>query len=55
MENKELNKKLDNFLGNEDDLDQEVKQKRKVLKDKSLTERINRKILLEDGRQLLRG
>jgi hypothetical protein len=40
---------LDEFLGNEE----ESNDKKKVKSDKSLIERIDKKIITEDGRQLL--
>ena len=48
---KEANKKLDNFLGNETP---ECQGDECIIRtDKSLVERINKKIITEDGRQLL--
>ena len=56
--NKEVNKVIDSFLG-----DTQVKPEQQemdcssgtcvIKKDKSMVERINKKIIVEDGRQLL--
>lgn len=56
---KEVNKKLDDFLSddenNENNDKKEKKEKKKVLRTKGdLIERIDRKFVTEDGRQLLR-
>lgn len=55
---KEVNKKLDDFLSDDEDQNQEndkKKQKEKILKSRSgLIERIDRTFVTEDGRQLLR-
>ncbi len=47
--NKNINKNLDTFLDNEDCNGEECK----IKTDKSLVERINKKIVTDDGRQLL--
>lgn len=51
---KDINKKLDNFLGNEEDLDCEVtNDKKKVVKDRTIIERAEKIVITEDGRRLL--
>jgi len=57
---KEINKNLDNFLSDDENTDEKKNKEKKnqkelVLKSRSgLIERIDRKIITEDGRQLLR-
>lgn len=46
-------KELDNFLDNNQEGQEEELGKKVIIKDKSLVERINKTILVEDGRQLL--
>lgn len=49
---KDLNKNLDEFLGKEQEV--ECTSEQCIIKgDKSLVERINKKVLTEDGRELL--
>lgn len=49
---KDLNKDLDQFLGNEPE--QECTDEECIIKtDKSIIERVNKKIITDDGRQLL--
>jgi len=53
---KELDEKLDSFLENEDQEDQEEQCEGEeciIKTDKSLVERINKKIVTQDGRELL--
>lgn len=50
---KDINNELDQFLDDENKSNDEAKITKKIVKDKSITERIEKKILLEDGRQLL--
>lgn len=56
MENeKKLETALDNFIQENPELNTEncTTQECKIKQDKSLLERINKKIIIEDGRQLL--
>jgi hypothetical protein len=49
----DLNKKLDNFLGKKQE-EMECNDETCMIKsDKSIIERVNKKIITEDGRQLL--
>lgn len=49
-----LNKAIDGYLGNTENTDLDCSSGVCVIKgDKSLVERINKKIITEDGRQLL--
>ena len=54
MEN-ELNDKLNDFLSDENELDNEneITKKTVMYDDKSLTERVDRDLITEDGRFLL--
>lgn len=50
----DLNLELDNFLGDKKNEDLNCNDEGCIIKtDKSLVERINKKIITEDGRQLL--
>jgi len=51
MKNK-INNSLDDFL--ENDKKENTENKKKIKKDKSIIERVDKVILVEDGRQLLR-
>ena len=55
IENKKLDKTLDRFLNNEnEDSDLDCTSGVCIIKgDRSIVERINKKIITEDGRQLL--
>lgn len=53
MEN-DIKKTLDNFLDDEDNEKEVKKNEKKIKKDKSIIERVDKVILVEDGRQLLR-
>lgn len=50
---KDINKNLDKFLGNEDELDCEITKEKKVVKDRTIIERAEKVVIVEDGRRLL--
>lgn len=54
MDNK-IKKALENFIDDEQSLnDKVIEQKKKIIKsDKTIFERIDKQIIMEDGRQLL--
>jgi len=55
LTNKDLDKKLDDFLG-EEETNQTIECKDDVCiikNDKSIVERLNKKVITQDGRQLL--
>ena len=53
---KDKEEKLDSFLNDENNLENENIEKQnntKIISDKSIVERINKKVITEDGRELL--
>jgi hypothetical protein len=54
MENKNVKKAIDDFmLDNEENQNEAQNEKVIIKQDKSIVERINKKVITEDGRQLL--
>jgi hypothetical protein len=54
MENKNVKKAIDDFmLDNEENQNETQNEKVIIKQDKSIVERINKKVITEDGRQLL--
>jgi len=54
MENKNVKKAIDDFMLDNEENQNENKNNNVVIKqDKSIVERINKKVITEDGRQLL--
>ena len=51
--NKELSDKLDKFLNVNEDLENCTTEECKLKTDKSLVERVNKQMIVEDGRLLL--
>ena len=51
--NKELSDKLDKFLNVNEELENTNTEESKLKTDKSLVERVNKKMIVEDGRLLL--
>jgi len=51
--NDKLNNNLDNFLGEEQEMECDENGVCHIKHDKSIVERVNKKIITEDGRELL--
>ncbi len=54
MKNKNVKKVIDDFILDDEDNQNEGQNEKVIIKqDKSIVERINKKVITEDGRQLL--